>query len=374
MTDYRAALIDFYQKHNPDKIREIDLLLAKYKGREEELLHALKVKYGVHKTAQAPPPQPPTPQQAAPSPKAEYRAPEPDARTERIIEKKTEPPPPVFEKHKQPIGKKEDDYQAPSSSGDSRGRTAAERAEYWKKELERRERERTGAREPASPRYAPKGKKEIESRADEYAHEEERNRASWFTVNRIIALIIVIALLSGIAFILLSSDLRKSVGAKFGFDEKSERNEAKKSVIEPAELAHKPDTAAAKNSGDFALDGEQEAEDRAYPEKPEESNKSAGDEAPARTEENSGGGVKRNSWYLSYSSVSQESLAKKIVKQLQSEGYSNSGYYYIPDYDSRGKRLYKVYIGPFASMESAEATLEGYLAKKGTGAYPFLLK
>ncbi len=373
MTDYRAALIDFYQKHNPEKIREIDLLLAKYKGREEELLHALKVKYGVHKAAQAPPPQPPTPQQAAPSPKAEYRAPEPDARTERIIEKKTEPPPPVFEKQKQPIGKKEADYQPPLISGDNRGRTAAERAEYWKKELERRERERTGAREPASPGYAPKSKKEIESRSDEYGHEEERSRASWFTANRIIASIIGVALVSGIAFVLLNSDLRKAVGAKFGSDEKTERKEEKKSVLEPAELAKNSDTIAAKSSGDFALDGEQEAEDRAYPEKSEAGNKPADDEAPSRAE-NSSGGVKRNSWYLSYSSVSQESLAKKIVKQLQSEGYANSGYYYIPDYDSRGKKLYKVYIGPFASMEAAEATLEGYLAKKGTGAYPFLLK
>jgi len=372
MTDYRAALIDFYQKHNPDKIREIDLLLAKYKGREEELLHALKVKYGVHKATQAQPPSPP-PQQAAPPPKAEDRSPEPDARTERIMEKKIEPPPPVFKDYKPPINRKEDDYQGPLSSGANKGRTAAERAEYWKKELEKRERERTGAREP-SPKYVAKSKKEAESSSDEYEYEEESSRGSWFTVNRIIASIIVTVLLGGIAYVLLKSDLRKAVGAKLGLNEKSERKEEKKMVIEPAELAQK-DTTVASTPGDFALDIEEDAEDRDFPEKAEEVSKEpARNEAPSRTEANTAGGPKRNHWYLSYSSVSNESLAKKIVRQIQSEGYTNSGYYYIPDYDPRGKRLYKVYIGPFSSMEAAEAALEGYLAKKGTGAYPFLLK
>src|SRR5437667_3257378 len=65
--DYRAALVEFYQKHNPEKLKDIDLLLTKYKGREEELLHALRVKYGANKTATQPQPQQPRPQTQPPS-------------------------------------------------------------------------------------------------------------------------------------------------------------------------------------------------------------------------------------------------------------------------------------------------------------------
>ncbi len=43
--DYRARLIDFYEKNNPSKMKDVDATLDKYKGREKELFRRLKLKY-----------------------------------------------------------------------------------------------------------------------------------------------------------------------------------------------------------------------------------------------------------------------------------------------------------------------------------------
>ena len=49
---------ELYAAHNPDKLRSVSGLLAKYKGRERELLLSIRDKYGV---ASVPPPPPPPP-------------------------------------------------------------------------------------------------------------------------------------------------------------------------------------------------------------------------------------------------------------------------------------------------------------------------
>eukprot|EP00644_Phytophthora_capsici_P004737 jgi/Phyca11/506453/fgenesh2_kg.PHYCAscaffold_19_\ len=43
--DYRQKLVEFYQKHNPDKLGSVDATLQKYKGNEEKLFQNLAVKY-----------------------------------------------------------------------------------------------------------------------------------------------------------------------------------------------------------------------------------------------------------------------------------------------------------------------------------------
>ncbi|KAH9195213.1 hypothetical protein AeNC1_002794 [Aphanomyces euteiches] len=43
--DYRSKVVEFYKKHNPDKLAEVDTVLQKYKGKEEELLRKLEAKY-----------------------------------------------------------------------------------------------------------------------------------------------------------------------------------------------------------------------------------------------------------------------------------------------------------------------------------------
>ncbi|KAL3668843.1 hypothetical protein V7S43_006135 [Phytophthora oleae] len=43
--DYRQKLVEFYQKHNPDKLSSVDATLQKYKGNEEKLFQNLAVKY-----------------------------------------------------------------------------------------------------------------------------------------------------------------------------------------------------------------------------------------------------------------------------------------------------------------------------------------
>jgi peptidylprolyl isomerase len=43
--DYKAQLIDFYKKYNPEKLDTVDSTLAKYKGKEKELFQKLQEKY-----------------------------------------------------------------------------------------------------------------------------------------------------------------------------------------------------------------------------------------------------------------------------------------------------------------------------------------
>eukprot|EP00301_Raphidiophrys_heterophryoidea_P020143 c4917_g1_i1.p1 GENE.c4917_g1_i1~~c4917_g1_i1.p1 ORF type:complete len:156 (-),score=42.75 c4917_g1_i1:80-508(-) len=43
----RQKLTEFYRLHNPAKIGEVDKLLKKYKGREEEMFQVLREKYNV---------------------------------------------------------------------------------------------------------------------------------------------------------------------------------------------------------------------------------------------------------------------------------------------------------------------------------------
>ena len=43
--DYRAALVKFYEEHNPEKLADVDKVMAKWEGREHLMLVALQEKY-----------------------------------------------------------------------------------------------------------------------------------------------------------------------------------------------------------------------------------------------------------------------------------------------------------------------------------------
>ncbi|OQR96024.1 nuclear pore complex protein [Achlya hypogyna] len=45
-TDHRTRLVEFYTKHNPAKLSEVDNLLARYRGKEDTLFKSLETKYG----------------------------------------------------------------------------------------------------------------------------------------------------------------------------------------------------------------------------------------------------------------------------------------------------------------------------------------
>ena len=45
----RTKLVKIYEEHNPEKVREVDVLLEKYAGKEEQLLESVKKKYLHHK-------------------------------------------------------------------------------------------------------------------------------------------------------------------------------------------------------------------------------------------------------------------------------------------------------------------------------------
>lgn len=45
-TDYAVAISDVYYKRNPQKLKDVDMLLTKYKGRVRELYLEVCMKYG----------------------------------------------------------------------------------------------------------------------------------------------------------------------------------------------------------------------------------------------------------------------------------------------------------------------------------------
>ncbi len=57
------------------------------------------------------------------------------------------------------------------------------------------------------------------------------------------------------------------------------------------------------------------------------------------------------------SAVAKENDAKKLSAALGDLGYP-SGYLWIPDYDASGKKLFRVYIGPFKSKEATDGWLQ----------------
>ena len=42
----RGLLEAFYSKHNPEKLCNLDIILERYKGKEDQLIQQLKQKYG----------------------------------------------------------------------------------------------------------------------------------------------------------------------------------------------------------------------------------------------------------------------------------------------------------------------------------------
>jgi cell division septation protein DedD len=50
--------------------------------------------------------------------------------------------------------------------------------------------------------------------------------------------------------------------------------------------------------------------------------------------------------------VSEEKKAKQLVSVLRSKNFE-AGYFFIPDYEPSGSRMYRVYIGPFLSRDLA---------------------
>jgi len=76
-------------------------------------------------------------------------------------------------------------------------------------------------------------------------------------------------------------------------------------------------------------------------------------------------------WLISYSSVAKKSNAVSNVEMLKSKGIK-AGYYFMPDYKSDAKELYKIYVGPYTSKGEAQANLSE-VSNLSPGAYVFKL-
>lgn len=77
-------------------------------------------------------------------------------------------------------------------------------------------------------------------------------------------------------------------------------------------------------------------------------------------------------WVVSYGSFVNEKYAKINTNRLLKRG-EKAGYYWIPDYNPRGNKFYKVYIGPFSSKSDAVSALQSIKSSSPT-AYILKLK
>ncbi len=408
--DYRAALVDFYRKHNPIKLVEVDALLRKYRGREEELLHALRAKYKVNEKGESieePAPPPPPPRQSAPTPPPP--APTPPPPPPPPPPPREEPPPVEYESEEEPPQEPQEEEEplvrpkrrdaeitrtVNDYSGDYKGRTAAERAEYWKKELERREIERQNRKseeKPVEHRTKPKERLKVvrEKVVEEQSEEEEVVEKKPFNIKLIAAIALGAVLLIAVAAALINDDIRHTIGAKLGLtkEETPAVDETKKEGIAPGALT---DTTK-KPSGDFALE-EDEPEDKsnkapvvedAMNEKPSaQANQPVKKKAPAMEEQTDdstpasdreAGAAVRKKFYIGCAAVTTEDIAKERVAELRRKGFDNAGYIYIPDYETGGKSLYRVHIGPYNTLEEAEEAAVN-VRSESPSAYAYHLK
>ncbi len=67
-------------------------------------------------------------------------------------------------------------------------------------------------------------------------------------------------------------------------------------------------------------------------------------------------GLNTPTFIISHSAFSKEDAAKKMVAELKTMGF-NSGYYYIPDINPSGNKMYKVYAGSFEQRSQADEIL-----------------
>jgi len=54
--DYRKILTELYEKYNPEKVKDVEFLLKKFAGREEEMIEKIRMKYGEEPAPNSPEP------------------------------------------------------------------------------------------------------------------------------------------------------------------------------------------------------------------------------------------------------------------------------------------------------------------------------
>lgn len=371
--DYRAALVDFYRKHNPLKLVEVDALLRKYRGREEELLQALRVKYKVNERDE-PVEEPVVPKPEQPAETTPPPPPPPAQEPPRMEAVKNDPPP----LRTQRVTYSDTDI---TRSGDNKGRTAAERAEYWRKELERREMERAkgSVEKRTEPKVSPKTERMKVVREPETDSGEEAAAKKPLNLKLIIGIAAAVILLVSTLWILLNDNLRTSIGAKLGFGSEEAKTEEKmkKEGLDPGVLGSADDSA--KKTGDFALEEEEPEEkapsvEDAMNEQPSSVAKPAPKQPESTTDDSAPAGeIQRKKYYIGYAAVASEATAKTMAAELRRKGFDSATYFYIPDYDPGGKNLYRICVGPFSTLEQAEEMAVN-VRSENPSAYSFYLK
>lgn len=406
MQDYRKILTEFYEKHNPEKVAQVDDLLEKYKGNEEALIKEVHAKYGVpyggipsrptlrkEEGTNEPGSQPASPAgQASGGAKKDWEKKREEIlrqvkerseklRKERATRDQTaEPKEPTDQESKtEPVSpqpeepeKERQEEPPPTSSFEKKEEKKAPKEPSSKKEEPQPFLQQTSSTE-SSAQITSKKKEDRPA-----ARPTDESNYSW---KALFIAILIVGVLAG-TILIIRSDFAHNL---FSGDNKQpteqKEKKPKKKTMEPNVLADREAEAEDEaNSEDnnpedesFALEDEPEdetGEDVFDSEMNKEDHEETDyedelfDETPEKettsTETNKTllepGELHTPCYVIGYSAVAQKSLAKQQATTLNNKGFK-SGYYYIPDHFAGGKALYKVYVGPFNSQSEAEQSL-----------------
>ena len=423
MKDYHKILTDFYQKHNPEKLGQVDYLLNKYKGREEELVKSLKEKYGVTADESTPVEEPePTKEKISKpkrQPKKKEKAEKEDSKKdwekkreeilrkvkeraeqlkkEREAKAKKEPvtkvPPPVEHPKEPETEEVETENEITVTNNSKKKKTESVTTEPTAEpKVETHSNEEVKEEIQEEEPIKEEAKQETQDKEQEEAPKEEsktqarkstlpavrKNKESIEETYSVKGLMIGLAVVFSImiAFFVFNPRQRDTVLSQLGFGEgqgTSQESTApkKKSGIDPQMIeskdSHEEETepvAEEESSGNFQSELD---EDESEPNLLDEDKTTEQDE-PAPPQKASG----LSGYVIGYSAVARENTATSQASDLIGKGFK-AGYYWIPDYSPGGSQLYKVYVGPYATEYEAGQALPD-IRKINPQAYVMLLK
>ena len=335
MENYQELLKELYQKYDPEKIDQIDFYLEKYKGKEKQFYITQKAKYEqkksvtdskkilaeamarIAKEKKEKKLDEPQKEVKTPKPKKTVIKEVPKTKTiQKKEEKKVVPPPPP--KEKKPL-------------------TPPISKPVINKEAEKRKIERSII--TVHPTPIEKEKKEKKKRG-----------AFWYFIWVILLLVIVFLLIYFLGY--RQNDTSPPVEdiKKEKIEKPTEAKQEKTTIIDSVALNKTETPATTQNEEPIQETTPSVSPDRLY----------AND-------------IQKPLVFVSCFAVKKENKAQIYVAQLQGLNLE-AHYYWIPDIDAQGNSYFKVVVGPFSNVKSAQNALTKVQEQVNLDAYILTIK
>ena len=333
MENFKELLQELYQKYDPEKIDQIDFYLEKYKGKEKQFYITQKAKYEQKKSItdskkilaeamariakEKKEKKLDEPQKEEKKPKKTVIKEVPKTKTiQKKEEKKVVPPPPP--KEKKPI--------TPPITKPS-----------VNKEDEKKKRERSII--TVHPTPIEKEKKEKKKRS-----------AFWYFSWIILLLIIVFLLIYFLGYRQNDTTPPAKDIKKENIEKPTEAKQEKTTIIDSVALNKAVTPATTQDEEPIQETTPSASPDRLY----------AND-------------IQKPVVFVSCFAVKKETKAQNYITQLQDLKLA-AHYYWIPDIDAKGNAYFKVVVGPFSNVKSAQNALTKVQEQVNLDAYILTLK